>query len=267
MADENKTSTDLSGAEISALIASLQEHSAADVAEALQEHAPGHYQKVYQRGYSSAHSDAEAKLSARDEEIAALKQQVQAKGEELEAAGGSGDAEVRRLKEKVQSLEESNQQLKAAKQSAEEAAQETVTGLHRERFQERLASALIEKGVDADYAREVLVQKHAGRVDVQADENGAHVRFMDEDGVTPIQASSGNLASVAADKIKSGVDAKWITSKAAGEAYRGGGASSSGGSAGQAGSAAKYDRVREEVNQKRGEDRQGAGERLKALTT
>ena len=218
--------------ELNELIESLAGHDKKAVADALKEHAQDHYQAIYQRGFSTAHGEAQAKIAAKDAEITAYKEsaeQQEAKIKELQ--NKAPDAEELRNQ-----YEERLQTLQREKNEAVEAVTSRITELHKTRFKAELKAALIVDKIDPDYASHVLVSKYDGRI--KAMEDGT-IKVMSDDDLTPLQAPAGELASVFAKQIKATVDPKWITSTS----DTGGGASS--GKAGGGGS--EWDRYRQQA--------------------
>ena len=200
------------------LIESIQEQDADELADALQNDAPDHYQRVYQRGFSTAHNEAKEKLNAKDAKLEALNSEVAEKEQAIkDAKEGAGDA-GEEAQQRIAELEKSNQQLKAQAEEASTARAKAAKNYHAKGLKEQIVSKLVEKGVEPEYAREVKAPQLMRRIDVtQTGENGEaeySARFMDADGVTPLQAQNGNLADVAAENVKSSIDAKWIKSNA-----------------------------------------------------
>jgi hypothetical protein len=211
--------------------AALKLLSAADakeVADALQQEAPTHYQAVYQRGFSTAHNEARTRESSAAAEITALKDQVRQKDEALQQVK-TGD--VAKLNERITTLEASNQKLTQERDEAKKSGSERVKNVYRTKAEAELGAHFIELGIDPDYARQVLVPMHRARLDVDLTEkDGAEsvsVRAFDDDGVTPLQGKEP--LRVLAERIKKGVDAKWVKSNADGGGGTGGSGSGGGG--------------------------------------
>ena len=200
-----------------------------EFAETLKEERNDHYNAVFKEGYGAAKGDMSRKLDKKKAEVEDLQSQIQAKEEEIEALQASADDGDHQ--QRITELESRNQELKGQLEQAKAEVSTTAKGFHKRALEEQVVSKLIEIGVEADYAREVLAPKVRRRIDVaqrEADDGVQYEpRFMDEDGVTPVQAQNGNLAHVAAEKVKGNVDSKWLTSSA----DKGGGSSSQNGSA------------------------------------
>ena len=178
-----------------------------ELAEAMQSGAHTHYQAIYQKGFSTAHNESKTKLEEKDAEIERVKAEATAK-----------DTELTKLREKTPDVDAVRQEYEAKltakeeeKKKAIEEAEQRVSEVHGSRFDAELSAALVTAGVEPDYAKEVLVPKYRNRRKVEKD---GTVKFYDDDGSTPLAAVNGELPRVAAEKIKAGVDPKWIVSNA-----------------------------------------------------
>lgn len=239
--------------ELHELIAELAKHDKAQVADALKEHASEHYQAVYQRGFSTSHGEASTRIAAKEAEIQTLKEAAEAQASKIkELQDRTPDAE-----EVTRQYEERLQSVQREKDEAIAEANRRVTELHKTRFKSDLKAALIAAEIDPDYASEVLVNKYDSRIKVSED---GSVKVMDDDGLTPLQAANGELASLFAKRIKAGVDPKWITSKV----DRGAGAS---GGQGVQATSTEWDKLREAARQRQAASTQSdaAKQKLAAL--
>lgn len=223
---------------------------AKEVADALKGEAPPVYQAAFQPGHSTATRDAKARLDAKQAEVDAAVTERDAAREEatrLAAANPDHAAEKTRLEAAL-----------VAQKATDEATKtgaERVKALHAARTREALTAKLIEKGVDADYAREVLAAKAAARIRVgdPAADGTAEVSFLDADMATPLTSGLDGLAG----QFVAGLDPKWVRSDVAG----GGGATGSGGSSGS-----QWDRVRQEAKDRhKAPDQTSLNERRNAL--
>lgn len=220
--------------ELSELVAELAKHEVKDVSDALQSSAHGHYQAIYQRGFSTAHAEAKTKLEEKDALLEAEREKVTAADSELvKLREKAPDAEAVRTQ-----YEEKLQAKEREKTEAIEAANQRVTEVHGARFDAELAAALIATGVEPDYAREVLVPKYRGRRKV---ENDGTVKVYGDDEATPLDAKNGELPRVFAETIKTSVDPKWLVSNA----DKGGGATG-----GRSGGGSQWDKYRQQARER-----------------
>jgi hypothetical protein len=232
-----------------------EEASPEELADALREGAHDYFQTIFQRGFSTAHSEAQEKIEAKDAKITELGEEIAEKEEALSEGKGS-DERVEELREEKRQLEESNQRLKAEAEEARQSATQAAKGYRAKSLQEEIVSNLVEKNVDPEYARQVKAPQIRERIDVQTSERedgsvSYDARFMDAEGAAPLQAQNGSLAEVAAESVRSEIDDKWKRSAADG----GGGAQ--GGSSGST-SNGKYEQARQAGKQAQ-EEQTGGG--------
>lgn len=178
-----------------------------DVAEAMKTTANEHYQGIFRIGFGAGKGEQDKKIEQLETDLEAEKAKITAK-----------DAELTKLREKTPDAEEIRKDYEAKltakeeeKKKAIEEAEAKVSEVHGSRFDAELSAALVSAGIEPDYAKEVLVPKYRGRRKVEKD---GTVKFYDDDGSTPLAANNGELPKVAAEKIKAGVDPKWIVSNA-----------------------------------------------------
>ena len=209
-------------------LATLTEADATEVADALQSESQDHYQAIYQRGFSTAHNDAKAKLEAKEKEVEAAQATVK---EKEEALSNVKDGDVKALNERNKKLEESNQQLTKQLEEVKGSKHDLAKSYARRQFESEIVNELVADSVDKDFASVVLPPKFRDNIVIDLEEKDGEIvpvrKYLADDGVTPLQASPKELARAAATKIKSGVDPKWITS----DADKGGGSASGNGKA------------------------------------
>ena len=190
----------------------LQGADAKDVADALKAALPDPYQSVYARGFGTSKGEARQQADALQAQIEALTAERDAAKEQADALG-SKDADFAAEKKR---LEDALVTAKAEKAEALKTASERIKALHASRERAALVADLVAKGVDADYAEQVLAPKLAARIRVgePGDDGQASVDYLDADGLTPLQTGRGGLA----DQALKDVDPKWLRSTADGGA-------------------------------------------------
>lgn len=210
--------------ELSEIIVKLAEHEPAKVADALKQQASNHYQVVFQRGFSTSHEEAKAKIKEKEDEADALKTQLSDKAKEIEEIRGK-QPDIKELTSRYeQRLVEKDNELKAAK----EEATTKLRDVYAERFvSDSISELVLKHDIDAEYAQEVLRSKVRARV--QPNDDGT-VKVLSKDNLSPLQAEEGKLLQVFAADIAADVDPKWKASNVANGAGSRGNGDQAGGS-------------------------------------
>lgn len=193
---------------VQAFAAALEGADAKDVAEALKGSAAPVYQAAFQAGHSTATAGGKGKTKELNDTIAALtteRDEAKAEAERLAQANPDHAA-------KIKSLEDALAASKDAVKAAKDEAAARVRAVHADKARADIVSGLIEKGVDPDYAREVLASKLSSRVRVgdATDDGTTPVEYLDADGLTPLTSGLDGMVQEAV----ASVDAKWLRSNA-----------------------------------------------------
>jgi len=181
-----------------------------EVADELQKEAQSHYQTVYQRGFSTSHTEGEKKIEAKDAEIKTLNETISTQKTDLEKLKEK-TPDVKEIEQRYETrLTEKDNEIESTKKSAND----RIVSIFKSSFKSDFKAELIALNVDPDYASEVLVNKYDDRIQVDIEKDEPTVKVLDKDGLTPLQATDGKLARLFAEKVKQDVDAKWIVSNA-----------------------------------------------------
>lgn len=175
---------------------------AKEIAEAIKASASSVYQTVFQAGHSTATKDGKAKLTQKDEELAALTTELDAAKAEatrLAAANPDHAAEKKKLEERLAALT-------TERDDAKRSAAEEITKFRRTAELARVEAALVAKNNVPEWVSNVTVPANSARVRVEED---GSVTYLDVDGQTPLTSGFEGFvsqldASIAPDYKRSG---------------------------------------------------------------
>lgn len=241
-----------------AVQALVTEHSTDDLAKALQAHAREVWQVAYNDGHRSGASKQRRDVEEAEKSLATVQ------GDLDEA-----NKRITKMEDDQPDLasirEEHRQEIDKLTGSHKTELSERDEKVTRERLRNarsRLAYKLEhERGVDPEYAGTILVSKEEVQRRLTFNEDGSLVVLQNGKDIELVGTDKADSLSLLAEELSTGVDAKWLSSKAgAGSGVRPPGAASSG-------KGDYFDKLRERQKAKLeavgdGDNRQRALERL-----